>query len=79
MINMYQIIHVSSGYHVGSFYLAQYALQCFLNLESEVQSQLFETGSPHSYLLWQIKNIAVLWGTEERKDEDYSEDDDDSN
>jgi hypothetical protein len=65
IIDMYQIIHISSGYHVSSFWLPQYALQCFLNLESEVKSQLFEVGSPHSYLLWQIKNIVTLWGVEE--------------
>ena len=68
LINMYQIIHVSSGYHVSSFWLPQYALQCFLNLESEVKYQLFETGSPDDYLFWQIKNIATLWGTKEYND-----------
>lgn len=26
IINMYQIIHISSGYHVGLFWLPQYAL-----------------------------------------------------
>ena len=77
IINMYQIIHISSGYHVGSFWLPQYALQCFLNLESEVKSRLFEVGSPHGYLLWQIKNITTLWGVKECRDKDSLMDDDD--